>query len=59
MKKIVRVEIVAEIETDTSWYEDPIKDATDEEIIICESEQYHEWIEDHIISEKITVRDKK
>ena len=59
MKKIVRVEVTAELEVDTSWYTEDGSDASDEEIIEAEKENWQEWIHDSIINEKISIRNKK
>ena len=52
-KKIITVELVAEMEVDTSWYEDD----TDDGIVEAEKYNYQEWIADHIISEEVSIRD--
>jgi hypothetical protein len=52
-KKIVRVEVVAEQEVDTEWYEDN----TDDGIIEAEAENWQEWIVDNVVSEEVTIRD--
>ena len=53
---MIRIEIIGEIEVSTENY--PTK-MTNEEIKEFESEYWHEWIEDHVISKKITITDKK
>ena len=56
-KKIVRVEVIAEMEVDTDWYGNG-KTVTDNEIKKAEGDNWIEWIGDNfIISEKISVRD--
>ncbi len=53
-KKILRFEIVAEMEIDTEWY----NNESDEKIIEIEKGNTDPTIMDHIISEKLTIRDK-
>lgn len=69
MKKILKIEIVAEIEVDTDWY-DPVEDwdgitarenikDIEKHILKVEKQNYPEWILDgHIVSDKLTIRDK-
>ena len=52
-KKILRIEIVAEMEVDTDWY----GDLDDEGIKNFEGSNWIEWIGDNYISEKITLGD--
>ena len=57
-KKIVRVEVIAEMEVDTDWYPDWCDEGiTNKDIKKIESESWLEWIGDNLISEKISVRD--
>ena len=56
MKKIVRVEIVAELEIDTDWYP---KGYTDEQILDDEKHNWHEWVHENYISDEFSIRDKK
>ena len=53
-KKIVTVKIVAEIEVDSEWYDN----GSDEGIKEAESDNWIEWIDEHIISEEISVKDR-
>jgi hypothetical protein len=53
-KKILRVEVIAEMEVDTDWYDG----LTDEGIINVEGNNWIEWIGENRISEKITLREK-
>lgn len=55
MKKIVRVELVAEVEVDTDWYDDK----SEEGMIKIEENHFNEWILDEIVSHKISFRDLK
>jgi len=56
MKKIVRVEVAAEIEIDTEWYGTGT-DRSDETILELEKNNWQEWIVDHVVSEKLSIRD--
>jgi hypothetical protein len=53
-KKILRVEVIAEMEVDTDWYDG----LNEEGIINVEGNNWIEWIGDNYISEKITLREK-
>jgi len=53
VKKIVRVELIAEVEVDTDWYED----STEEGMIKDENNHFHEWDLEKIKSTKISVKD--
>lgn len=54
-KKVIKVEVVAEIEVDAEFYEGMSND----EIATLEMENWQEWILENVISDKITVTDKK
>ena len=54
-KKIIRLEIVAEMEVNTDWYDD----SSDESIMEHEKNSWIEWIGEKYISEKITIHEKK
>jgi len=53
-KKIIRAEIIAEIEVDTEWYG---PDISDETILTLEKNNWQEWIVDRVVSEKLTIKD--
>jgi hypothetical protein len=52
MKKILRVELIAEMEIDTTWYDDQ----DDESIIKSEKEIAHEWAFSNIVKERYTLK---
>lgn len=59
MKKILKLEIIAEIEIDTDYYPN---DIDDQGIINIEKEHWHEWILDenvNMIKEFLSIKDKK
>ena len=59
MKKIIRVNIVAELEIDTDWYyaqDSEIaqdKEKSEKLILDAERENYPEWLFDNFVSEKL------
>ena len=55
MKKIIRAEIIAEIEVDTDWYGEVVSNET---ILELEKTNWQEWIVDHVIVEKLFITDK-
>lgn len=52
MKKILRVELIAEMEIDTTWYDED----DDESIIRSEKSVAHEWVLSNVIKERYTLK---
>ncbi len=51
MSKKLIVTITAEIELKDDWYDEPLKNYTNEQLIEGEKDQVHEWFFDYVKSE--------